>query len=141
MKRAVAAIVIIAVIGIGWFVLANNKDEQPAQSQSTNQTPNTQTPSNDENTDIANPVAVQKISIADMAFSPKEITVKKGTKVTWTNSDGVNHDVRETDGKTGPNSQALSQGQSYSFTYNETGTFKYFCSIHPEMTGTVTVTE
>jgi plastocyanin len=76
-----------------------------------------------------------------MAFSPADITVKKGTTVTWTNQDSVAHTVVETDGQDGPKSNDLNNGQSYTFTYNTVGAFKYHCSIHPMMTGTVTVTE
>jgi heme/copper-type cytochrome/quinol oxidase subunit 2 len=49
--------------------------------------------------------------------------------------------VTENDGQTGPDSDLLSPGQSYSFTFNQAGTFHYHCKIHPEMTGTVTVTD
>ncbi len=80
------------------------------------------------------------VAISNFAFSPANITVKKGTIVTWTNQDTVGHTVTETDSQTGPRSATLSKGQSYSFTYNDVGTFKYDCSIHPYMTGKVEVT-
>jgi len=79
--------------------------------------------------------------IKDFAFNPASLTVKKSTSVTWTNQDSSNHTVTETDGQTGPGSGSLGQGQTYSFTFNTAGTFHYKCSIHPSMTGTVTVTE
>ena len=144
MKRAVAAVVILAIIVIAWLILAGSDDSKNT-TQTGTQTPKTQTPavnnSPDEDSNISNAVAVQQVKIADMAFSPAQITIKKGTKVTWTNSDSVSHDVKENDGKNGPSSSTLSPGQSYSFTYNETGTYNYYCSIHPEMTGSVTVTD
>lgn len=144
MKRAVVAIAIVAVIAIAWMVLANNNENQPVQNKSTNQTGNTnntKTPNNNNKSNISEAAAAQQIRIADRAFSPKEVTVTKGTKVTWNNSDGVNHDIKKNNGNNGPNSPLLSQGQSYSYTYDEVGTFNYYCSIHSEMTGTVTVTE
>lgn len=144
MKRAVAAIVTLVIIVIFWLVLVGNDDSKNI-TQTGVPPPNTQQPTADknqnENSNISNAVAVQQVKIADMAFSPAQITIKKGTKVTWTNSDSVSHDVKEKDGKTGPNSPALSQGQSYSFTYNESGTYNYYCSIHPQMTGSVIVTD
>jgi len=85
--------------------------------------------------------STDSVEIKDYAFSPKTITVKKGTKVTWTNQDSVQHDVTsDTDGK-GPSSELLSKGESYSFTFDEVGTFTYHCSPHPYMKGTVVVTE
>ncbi len=84
-------------------------------------------------------VATNVVSIKDMAFSPSAITVKKGSTVTWTNQDGAPHNVIETDGRAGANSPTLEQGQSYSFTFSETGTFHYHCSIHG-FAGTVEVT-
>ena len=81
------------------------------------------------------------VTISNFAFSPAAITVKKGTAVTWTNKDSTTHTVTENDSQDGPKSGELNQGQSYTFTYNTAGTFKYHCSIHPDMTGSVTVTE
>jgi len=72
---------------------------------------------------------------------PGDITVKKGTTVTWTNNDSSPHSVNETDSQTGPDSGDLNAGDKYSFTFDNTGTFKYRCDIHPEMLGTVTVTD
>jgi plastocyanin len=81
------------------------------------------------------------VDIKNFAFSPANLTVKKGTTVKWTNYDDMAHTVVENDNKTGPGSSLLAKNQTYSFTYNEVGTFAYKCSVHPNMTGTVTVTE
>ena len=77
------------------------------------------------------------ISISNFAFSPASLTVKKGTTVTWTNQDGVTHTVTGDNG--GPSSGDLANGQSYSYTFNQTGTFTYHCSIHTFMKATVIV--
>lgn len=60
--------------------------------------------------------------------------------MTWTNTESSNipHDV--TGGNGGPKSPLLNPGQSYSFTFNDVGTFWYYCSIHPNMRGRVVVT-
>lgn len=78
------------------------------------------------------------VTIQNFAFSPASITVTKGTTVMWTNRDSTAHTVT---GNTagGPASGHIQPGQSYSFTFNSAGTFPYHCSIHPEMTGSVTV--
>ncbi|MBI2029740.1 cupredoxin family copper-binding protein [Candidatus Gottesmanbacteria bacterium] len=78
------------------------------------------------------------ITIANFAFSPQTITFKKGSTVTWTNEDNVGHTVTSDTG-TQLNSPLLSKGQSYSKTFNETGTFSYHCTPHPNMKGTVIV--
>jgi plastocyanin len=66
--------------------------------------------------------------------------VKKGTTVTWTNNDQAPHTVTR-DGPNGPESTTLSQGQSYSFTFDQKSIFHYHCAIHPDMKGTVYVTD
>lgn len=85
------------------------------------------------------PAAQISVSIANFAFAPAPLTVKKGTKVTWTNQDSVGHTA--TGDSDGPASSLLNQGGSYSFTFDTVGTFPYHCSPHPFMKGTVTVTE
>ncbi len=79
------------------------------------------------------------VSVKGMAFSPSSLTVKKGTKVTWKNNDSIAHTVTGDNG--GPNSNTLSAGDSYSFTFNTVGSFPYHCNFHPSLTGTVKVTE
>ncbi|MBE1493871.1 plastocyanin [Amycolatopsis lexingtonensis] len=80
------------------------------------------------------------VAIKDFAFAPAATTVKKGTTVTWTNSDQDPHTVTST-GSGGPlRSPTLQTGQSYSYTFTTPGTFEYLCTIHPFMTATVTVT-
>lgn len=79
------------------------------------------------------------VSIQGLAFSPASLTVVQGTTVTWTNNDSVSHTVTGDQG--GPNSGTLAPGQSYSFTFSTVGSFPFHCSIHPSMTGTITVTQ
>lgn len=143
MKKLAVALVVVVLIVIGVLALGDNKKSSDNQNQ-TRSGQNSQQPSKTNNgtnsQQPTNPVQTNTVTIKDMAFSPANITVKKGTTVTWTNQDSTSHTVTETDGKTGPNSQPLDQGQSFTFTYNQTGTFNYHCSIHSEMTGSVTVT-
>lgn len=77
------------------------------------------------------------IRISGMAFSPTTLTVAKGTTVTWANDDTVGHTVTGDNG--GPKSGTINNHETYSYTFNAAGTFKYHCSIHPSMTGTVIV--
>jgi plastocyanin len=80
------------------------------------------------------PVAV---AIDNFSFTPKEIAIPKGTTVTWTNRDDVPHTVTSTDQKF--RSKALDTDEQFSFTFTESGTYAYFCSVHPMMTGKVVV--
>lgn len=81
----------------------------------------------------------QKISISGYTFSPPEVTVTAGTKVTWTNHDQEPHSVMEKNKKF--HSAALDTDDSYSFTFTQPGTYRYFCTLHPQMTGTITVVD
>ena len=78
-----------------------------------------------------------EVAIQDFAYGdPLEITV--GTTVTWTNMDSAPHTATSSGNF---QSDRLDQGQSYSFTFEEAGTFEYFCEFHPNMVSTITVTE
>ncbi|MFH1171528.1 MAG: plastocyanin/azurin family copper-binding protein [bacterium] len=79
------------------------------------------------------------VTISGLTFAPSPLTVKKGTTVVWTNNDATSHTVTEEDG--GQASGTINSGGTYSLTFTTTGTFRYHCSIHPSMMGTVTVTE
>ena len=137
MKTVIAVIVVLVVLGGGYALIKNNDNNSKSNSSSTM---NMSSSSNSSN-ESSKTVATNLVKISDFAFSPADITVKKGTTVTWTNEDNVVHTVTETDGRTGPQSDDLQKGDTYTFTFNDMGTFKYHCSHHSSMTGTVTVTE
>jgi len=69
------------------------------------------------------------------AYSPSPVTVAVGGSVTWTNNDNTAH----TSTGSSWNSGAISPGGKYTMTFSSAGTFVYHCTIHPGMTGTVTV--
>ncbi len=75
------------------------------------------------------------IDIRNFAFNPAQLTVRKGTTVTWTNYDSVTHKIAGS----GFGSNPLNQGDSYSYTFTAAGTYDYHCAIHTFMTGTITV--
>src|SRR6516162_6391810 len=79
-----------------------------------------------------------KIEIKDFAFNPQRITVKSGQKITWINHDEEPHTVVSV-GKKFPRSSALDTDQEFSITAGTPGTYEYFCSVHPKMTGTIVV--
>jgi plastocyanin len=82
---------------------------------------------------LAEDVAVK---IDNFTFGPKELKVKAGTTVTWTNKDDIPHTI------VSPNnfrSKVLDTDGAYAFTFTTPGTYTYFCSLHPHMTGAVIV--
>jgi len=87
----------------------------------------------------AGAAAPDAVTIANYAFSPTPLTVTPGTKVTWTNTDEEPHTVVSADGGKSFKSEALDTDDKFSFTFDKTGTYKYFCSIHPHMVGTIVV--
>jgi plastocyanin len=78
------------------------------------------------------------VKIDNFTFDPPVLTVKAGTTVTWNNVDDIPHTVASsTRGLF--KSKALDTADSFSFTFKDAGTFDYFCSLHPHMTGTIRV--
>ncbi len=93
------------------------------------------------------------VTTQGLSFTPAEITVKKGTTVTWRNSDGISHTVtfgtyelsdgvRTSETPSGMFDQGLAgTSATVSYTFNEVGTFSYYCKPHRNMNAKVTVTE
>jgi plastocyanin len=77
------------------------------------------------------------VSIVNFSFTPETRTVSVGTTVTWTNNDSATHHVASDTGVF--DSGDMSQNATFSFTFNNTGTFHYHCTIHTYMKGTIIV--
>jgi plastocyanin len=77
-----------------------------------------------------------EVHIDNFTFQPAELTVKTGTTVTWTNRDDIPHTIVSA-GKF--RSKALDTDNTFSFTFTTAGDYKYFCSLHPHMTGLIKV--
>jgi len=77
------------------------------------------------------------VLIDQFTFTPQRITVKAGAIVTWTNEDDVPHTIASSSKLF--KSKALDTGDKFSFTFTTPGTYEYFCSLHPHMTGAVVV--
>jgi amicyanin len=80
---------------------------------------------------------ITHLTMQNFAFQPTNIQVKVGTTVTWTNQDNAPHSVTFKNGM--KDSGLLSQGQSFSYTFNTPGTYQYYCTVHPYMVATVTI--
>ena len=79
-----------------------------------------------------------QVEIRDFHFMPARTTVPAGARITWTNQDEEPHIVVST-GNQFPSSPALDTGDHYQAVFSKPGTYTYFCSIHPQMVGTIVV--
>ena len=77
------------------------------------------------------------VKIDNFVFAPQAITVPVGTTVTWTNSDDIPHTTVSTDGVF--KSKVMDTDEKFSYTFTKAGTYSYFCSVHPKMTGQIVV--
>ncbi len=77
------------------------------------------------------------VKIDNFVFGPQAITVPVGTTVTWTNSDDIPHTAVSPDGVF--KSKVMDTDEKFSYTFTKAGTYSYYCSVHPKMTGQVVV--
>ncbi len=78
-----------------------------------------------------------EVKIDNFSFGPTTITVAAGTTVTWVNRDDIPHTVVSSDSVF--KSKALDTDEKFSYTFSKAGTYSYFCSLHPKMTGQIVV--
>jgi plastocyanin len=81
--------------------------------------------------------ATRGVSIRDFAFAPKTVEIRVGDRVTWTNRDSVEHTATARNGSF--DTGLLGEGESRSVRFTVAGTYRYICTPHPSMTGTVVV--
>lgn len=86
---------------------------------------------------LTNNMTAVPVKIDNFSFGPADLTVQAGTTVQWTNHDDIPHTVVSTDGFF--KSHALDTDESFSYKFDKAGTYPYFCSLHPKMTGKVVV--
>ncbi|MBA3298786.1 MAG: cupredoxin domain-containing protein, partial [Thermoleophilaceae bacterium] len=79
-------------------------------------------------------------SMKDIKFVPMDVTVKAGGTIKWTNDDSIVHTVTKTNGPGAKfDSGNVSGGETFEQKFEERGKIDYFCTIHPQQTGTITV--
>ena len=87
-----------------------------------------------------------EVSMKNIQFDPSDVTIKAGETVTWTNDEGVPHDVDKTSGpgpqfSSGPEG-GMMEGDTFAQSFDQAGTYEYVCRVHaPGMAGTIEVTE
>ena len=116
---------------------------QGTQTSNTAKAPNSTVNSDEPNTKINNQEEIV-VKIKDFVFDPEEIKIKAGTTIKWVNEDSSPHLVASDPHPThtdlpGLQSNMLSQGDEYKFTFIKQGTFGYHCHLHPSIKGTITV--
>jgi len=125
----VLIIVMVIIIGAIYFLQQpkNMEDNQPNMNNDQSDQPS--------GSEANNSPKTFDVTIVNFSFSPTEITIKAGDTVTWTNQESAPHTISGN----GFQSNTLSKGQSFSFTFDNKGVFDYICGIHPSMKGRITV--
>lgn len=126
-KVIIGIVVALVVVGAGFYFL-RGKSSQMSMPQPTTQTQTTPSEA---------AAGQNAVTIQNFAFSPATLTVKAGSSVVWTNNDSAGHSATADGGSF--DTGVLSTGQSKSITFSKLGTFKYHCSVHPNMHGTIIV--
>ncbi len=121
----VAAALAAAIVGTLWTLARASSPDMPAD----------QMPAQPESPAKAE----RKVSISNFTFSPATLEVPAGTTLRWVNDDDVPHTVLGSDQGSVLRSPALDTSDSYSVVMSQPGTYRYFCSLHPHMTGTIVV--
>lgn len=117
MRRSVSVAVLIAVAVLGIAALGAKSSAMAAQQKAQN----------------------VEVKIDNFSFGPASLTISVGSTVTWTNRDDIPHTVVSTDDPKAFKSKVLDTDEKFSFTFTKAGTYAYFCSVHPKMTGKVIV--
>ena len=117
MRKSVSIAVLIAALVLGMGSITMGQRNFPAGAQQKTET--------------------TEVKIDNFSFGPGTLTVPVGTTVTWTNRDDIPHTVVSTDSVF--KSKVLDTDEKFAYTFSKPGTYPYFCSIHPKMTGKVIV--
>jgi plastocyanin len=132
MKKAfIVCLLVVLLLVVGCY--GQKTETQPASPPTQTQTVGAEGAPSSESGAAAGAAVV----ISGFSFNPRELIVAKGTSVTWTNKEPTKHTIVSDDGKF--ESTTLAQGARWSYTFNEAGTFSYYCGIHPGMRGTIIV--
>lgn len=131
-NRLIVMTVIVAAIVMAIVFLKPSEDSSMA---------NMDMSSNDNNSTTA-PIEENMVTMKNIEYTVKKLTVKKGTTVTWRNDDSAQHDVVfDDEAMSKANSgKLLKKGETYQYTFNDVGTFSYYCTPHPFMKAEIEVT-
>lgn len=133
-KTPLIVVAVIVVVGIA-IALTVGKSDEPTKNSPDSSSTSTNATSTPQATDEA--VPTNAVSIENMTFTPKTITVPAGATVHWNNNDSVAHTVTADDNSF--DSGSIEGKGSFTHTFDTAGTYKYHCTFHNSMTGTVVV--
>lgn len=131
-RSTLASIIILILIILGVAAYAIGHKPSTNQTNANGNTPNSNTPS------AASNIAPGSVDIRNTMFTPSQITVDRGAKVTWTNNDSTVHTVTA-DKNNLFDSGSIQPGATYSYTFTQSGSYQYHCTIHPSMHATIVV--
>lgn len=150
-KGILIGIAVVAVLAVSGVVIMANNDSNQGDNSATSgskmnmdndSTPEASKPSSPATANNDNATKTSAIAIKNYEFAPELTQVKAGTTVTWTNNDDVGHNISpDTESADFTAGNLFGKNQTYSFTFTKPGTYKYHCTPHPYMKGTVVVTE
>ena len=124
-------IAVLIVIIAGYFLIIPYNETNTAKSDSG---------ATDTSLNSVDSAKTASVMIKDFSYSPKELRIKVGTLVVWTNADSVGHTVTSDTGDE-IGSLLLKNGESYTKTFNTPGIYPYHCKPHPYMKGKIIVEE
>lgn len=81
------------------------------------------------------------VTMKDFAFDPQEVEATVGQTVEWRNEDDAPHNAVAQGGTSDLETETFGRGESDTYTLDEAGSIEYICTVHPQMTGTITVSE
>jgi plastocyanin len=133
-KSLIIGIAVAVIVIAGGIVFAMNGKSKTTDTMASSA-------SSSSASDTSKAVATDVVAIKDYVYSPAVATVKVGTKVTWTNKDAVHHSVTaDAKSSNAPDGGLFGQDETFSYTFQTAGTYMYHCIAHPEMHGSVVVT-
>mgnify|MGYP001619147475 CR=1 FL=1 len=135
----IAAIIVVVLIVGGLFLSSQQSKPVPVPEKVEETVETVVTEVQEKAEDVEEAMAKDSVEIKDFAFSPKELTVKVGSTVTWTNKDLTGHSATSDDKSF--DTGVLSQGESATVTFDKAETFNYHCTPHPNMKATIIVVE
>jgi plastocyanin len=138
MRRLIALLLACAALAVVVAGCGGGDDNNSGDGGSSSDTKETPAPKADDTgeTNAGGPQVIMK----DIKFNPATLKAKAGQTVTWTNDDSVGHDVTAGGFNSG-GAGNIEPGKTFTHKFAKAGTYKYVCSVHPGMEGTVTVSK
>jgi amicyanin len=137
-QKVMIGVIVAVIVIVGGVVAAGGKKSDTASTSTSSSSSPSTSKSSDASSSAA--VATTAVEIKDYMFAPMITKVNVGDTITWTNMDGVHHNVvADTKSDSAPNGPLIGKGETYSFKFTKAGSYSFHCEPHPYMHGTVIV--